>query len=154
MKAYVLSIAGVVLLSAVLSIVVPSGKMGKFIKGGMKLAVLLVLVSPFVTFFIKGEFPIFSDDTDKIVVDAGYLSASRSLMARSDERQIDALLREEFGVEGQTTVFYSEEDVAARKKITVKIRDFGIYGEDEHINIMSKIEERLQKVYACEVEVS
>ena len=37
MKAYILSIAGVVLLSAVITIIAPSGKMGKFLRGAVKL---------------------------------------------------------------------------------------------------------------------
>ena len=43
MKAYILSIAGVVLLAAVITIIAPGGKMGKFLKGAVKLVILFVM---------------------------------------------------------------------------------------------------------------
>ena len=46
MKAYILSIAGAVLLSAVITIISPSGKMGKFIKGTSKLLILVIMLAP------------------------------------------------------------------------------------------------------------
>ena len=51
MKAYVLSIAGIVLVIAAVTIISPSGKMGKFIKGAGRLFILAVMVAPFATFF-------------------------------------------------------------------------------------------------------
>ena len=44
MKAYVLSIAGIVLVIAAVTIISPSGKMGKFIKGAGRLFILAVMV--------------------------------------------------------------------------------------------------------------
>ena len=152
MKAYILGIAGAVLLSAVVSIILPEGKMGKFVKGGLKLVVLLVLVSPFVSFFSDGKYR-FSDN-GSISADGEYLETCGSLMARADEREIYSLLKEKYGVEGEVAVLYSTDGILSRKKISVNVLDFGIYGEDEHIDIMKKIADGLERTYGCETEVS
>lgn len=153
MKAYILGIAGAVLLSAVVSVIAPNGKMGKFVKGGMKLVVLIVLVSPFVTFFMKGEFPM-GTEGKSISVDTAYLETCGNLLRENDERTIVALLKEEYGVGAEVVVEYAEKNFAVRKKISVKIKDFGIYTEDEHIDIMKKITAALRERYGCETEVS
>lgn len=153
MKAYILGIAGAVLLSAVVSVIAPNGKMGKFVKGGMKLVVLIVLVSPFVTFFMKGEFPV-GTEGKPISADTAYLETCENLLRENDERTIVALLKEEYGVGAEVVVEYAEENFAVRKKISVKIKDFGIYAEDEHIDIMKKITAALRERYGCETEVS
>lgn len=152
MKAYILSIAGAVLLSAVVSIVAPNGKMGKFVKGGLKLVVLVVLVAPFVSFFARKELPDFAADAG-FSADGEYLKTCSDLFARSDEREVAELIRKEYAVEVEADVEYSSDNFLERKKITVKIIDFGIYDADEHINIMSRIEARLKELYDCAAEV-
>lgn len=153
MKVYVLAIAGAVLLSAVVSIVAPEGKMGKFVKGGMKLVVLIVLVAPFVTFFVKGELPSFTDRSS-IAADESYLETCGKLLKESDERAILSYLKENYGVTADVLLEYSDDRFAVRKKICVKIKDFGIYPEDEHIDIMKKITAALRERYGCDTEVS
>ncbi len=153
MKAYILGIAGAVLLSAVVSVIAPNGQMGKFVKGGMKLVVLIVLVSPFITFFIKGEIPFLSEDKT-ISADTVYLETCEKLIKERDEAAIVTLLKEEYGVGAEVRVEYSDKNFAARKKISVKIKDFGIYAEDEHIDIMKKITAALREQYGCDAEVS
>ena len=39
------------------------------------------------------------------------------------------------------------------KAVTVRITDFGIYGEEEHIDISLRIEEKLEALFGCPVEV-
>lgn len=152
MKEYILSIAGAVMLSAVVSMILPEGKMGKFVKGGLKLVVLVVLVSPFVSFFSGGSFD-FSDG-GKLKTDGGYLEKSVSLMADADERDVYNLIKENFGVESVVRVEYSSEEFPSRKKISVIVVNFGIYGEDEHIDIIDKITDAVESAYGCETEVS
>ena len=40
------------------------------------------------------------------------------------------------------------------QKIVVRILDFGISGEDEHIYMIEKIESELESYYGCDAEVS
>ena len=54
MKTYLLSAAGVVFLSVVVSLIVPDGKMHKMVTFAMRLICIFVLISPLVSLF-KGE---------------------------------------------------------------------------------------------------
>lgn len=54
MKTYLLSAAGVVFLSVVVSLIVPDGKMHKMVIFAMRLICIFVLISPLVSLF-KGE---------------------------------------------------------------------------------------------------
>ena len=150
MRAYVLSIAGAVLISAVLSIIAPGGKMGKFVKGMTKLFILVVLVTPFVTFF-RGKGFLFVSGTLK--EDSAYLERSAQLMAEADAREIEAVLKEKFEIGASAEVTRSASDFA-RQKIVVKIFDFGIFGQDEHIDIVAKVQAYLKEWYGCETEVT
>lgn len=151
MKGYILSLAGIVLLSAVITVILPSGKMGKFIKGAMKLFTLVVLVSPFVKDWDK-SIPLYTEKS--INMDEEYLSSCATTLAEEDERAIREALVQSFSVEAEVEVERKAEAKFPLEKISVKITDFGIIGQDEHIYILSRIEEELSKKYGCETEVT
>lgn len=150
MKAYVLSLAGVILISAVISVVAPAGKMGGFIKGMTRLFIFVVLISPFVRFvknpdaFLTGA---------EIETDDGYLKTYSAMLSRSDEEEIAAWLKETYGVTAELNVSRSFDDFSY-EKITVRVRDFGINEVETHIDILSAIGEKLHGRYGCEVEVT
>lgn len=151
MKAYILSIAGVVLLSAVITVISPGGKMGKFLRGAVKLLILVVMLSPFVS-WLGGNHYTFS--SGNVLTDETYLERCAEILAEGDERGIGDYLAEEFSVAAEVTVSRNAESGFSRKKITVKITDFGIIGQDKHIDMMRRIEDALEKKYGCPAEVA
>lgn len=151
MKEYILSIAGIVLLSAVITVILPSGKMGKFIKGAMKLFTLVVLVSPFVKHFEKGTIVM---PEESIKLNMEYLSHCASTLAEADERSIAEELSQTYSVTAEVKVERKAEAQFPLEKIFVKIIDFGINGQDEHIHIMSLIQENVTNRYGCQTEVT
>lgn len=151
MKTYILSIAGVVLLSAALSVILPSGKMGKHIKGVMKILVLVVLVSPFTSAISKGTF---SFPTEKIVDDTAYLERCAAFYSERDEEAVETFLENEFSVCGEVAVRRDIDTAFSRKKITIKITDFGIFGQDEHKDIMTRIQNAVEEKFGCTTEVA
>lgn len=153
MKAYVLSVAGAVILCAVLSIVLPSGKMGKFIRGALKLVVLVVLVSPFVSFLKEGKFS-FEEDGFVLESDTDYLENCESLYSAQKEAELNAYLSETYAVVAKTQVTCNVSAGYRPEKIIVSVTDFGINGQDEHINILNRIKSDLSESYGCEVVVS
>ena len=88
MKAYVLSIAGIVLVIAAVTIISPSGKMGKFIKGAGRLFILAVMVAPFATFFGEKKDTFFH--TEEINTDENYLLHCVQILSEQDEEEITA----------------------------------------------------------------
>ena len=76
MKAYILSIVGVILLTAVITIIAPHGKMEKFLKGTAKLVVLSALIAP-IAGFLTEKAPSLS--AAEIGTDTAYLEYARML---------------------------------------------------------------------------
>ena len=153
MKTYILSIAGVVLLTAIISIVVPNGKMGKFIQGMGKLLTLTVMIAPFATLFMKqkGELAFSSAN---IAADERYLVSCARILSERDEEEIKKALNDEISVTAEVEVERGKTAGFPSEKITVKITDFGIIGQDGHKNMIDEIESRLATRYRCKVEIS
>ncbi len=150
MKGYILSIAGAVLLSALITILSPSGKMGKFLKGATKLVILFVMVSPLANFLTQGSF---DWSAGEIGTDEAYLSYCADLAADGDEEAIAAYLAEEYGIEAAVTVTVRADETFSYEKITVEWENAGIFDRDEHIHISEEIESALKAKYGCEAEV-
>ena len=151
MRAYVLSIAGIVLVIAAISIISPSGKMGKFIKGTGRLFILVVMVAPFATFFGDRKENFFS--TDEIAVDSSYLLQCARILSEADEREISAYLNEAFSVKAEVTVYRSDSSGFPREKIEVKMSDSGINGQGGHIDRAEDVRRALEERYGCEAVV-
>ncbi|MDE6274078.1 MAG: stage III sporulation protein AF [Clostridiales bacterium] len=151
MKGYILSIAGVVLLSAVVAVIAPNGKMGKFVKGTVKLIGLVILITPFVSLF-RGEGFVFQ--SENIALDSAYIQNSVNLMSDADEREIASYLKSEYGVTAEVECERNSDSRFSVKTLRIKIVDFGIIGDGEHIDNLSSIRSDLEKRYCCEAEVT
>ena len=151
MKVYILSIAGVVLLTAVITIIAPGGKMGKFLKGATKLVILFVMVSPLASWVTEGDL---SFQTASIGMDEEYLAHCADRLALSDEATIGSWLSEEYGVTADVQVSRLADETFSYEKIIVKITDFGINGQDEHIHIIEEVDGVLEERYGCDAEVA
>lgn len=150
MKAYILSIAGVILLSAVLSMIVPNGKTGAFVRGMMKLLILSVVIAPMIGWLKTGEFDFAPSALNE---NAAYLEKCASIVSQNDESEIRFYLQETFGVTAEAEVTRSTDGRYFLEKITVNIYEFGINGQDGHIDIISRIRSALEERYGCNAEV-
>lgn len=150
MKTYILSIAGVILLSAVVAMIAPNGKMGAFVRGMMKLLILAVVVTPLISVIKKGDFDFSSSELRS---DGEFLEQCALLAAAGDADEINAFVEENYSVTACSAVVCSADGTYAIEKITVKITDFGIFGQDEHIDIIREIKEGLEERYGCTAEV-
>ena len=151
MKAYILAIAGAVLLSAVVTVIAPNGKMGKFVKGTMKLLILVVMLSPIVSWVGERSF---SFQSASISTDEQYLEGCADFLQAQDAEEISAYINVEFSVTAEVTTEREKNSGFSLKKITVNITDFGIYGQDKHIDMISEIQGALEEKYGCLAEVA
>lgn len=150
MKAYILTVAGAALLSAVIAILIPGGRMGKFVKGMSRLLVLSIVVTPLIALFTKGEFAF--PETD-VALDEDYLFSCASMLEEEDEERAEKLLSEQFSLSCEARMERVLGDGFPRKKITVKITDPCIFGQDEHIDMTSKLKRALEEAFCCTAEV-
>ncbi len=151
MKGYILSIAGIILISAVVTIVAPNGKMGKFVKGTVGLFILVVMISPLIGWMQK-DAPAVEGET-AIAEDESYLSKCAEMLAERDEEEIASSIAEQFGIRAEVEVRRAATAWFEREKITVKLDAEGINGEEERINIMTRIREALSVRYGCALEI-
>ncbi len=152
MKGYILAVAGVILLSAVVACIAPSGKMGRFVKGMMKLVILAVMISPMLGWVRSGTLDLSA--ASSIGTDEGYLRACSERLEEEDERAIAAFLLSDFSLSAEVDVTRSDDPSFEREKIRIILPAEGINGEEERINIMTRIREAVAARYGCEVEVS
>lgn len=150
MKAYLLTLSGVIILSAIVSILISDGKMGKFIKGMTRLFVFSVVIVPLVSVFEKKELAF---SAAEIGTDEGYLLRCAELLSEQDEEEISRFLSEEYAVSAWVEIEREIEDHFPRKKITVIIYESGIFGQDEHINMIDCMKSVLEEKYGCVTEV-
>lgn len=151
MKTYILAIVGIVLVSAVITMIAPAGKMGKFLKGATKLAILFVLLLPVKSLLSDGSLTVSGGD---MALDRDYLTHCARRLGEEDAAAIVISLEEEYGVTAAAKVERNADATFSYQKIVVRILDFGISGEDEHIYMIEKIESELESYYGCDAEVS
>ncbi len=151
MKAYILSVAGAVLISAVITVILPSGKMGKFIAGALRLFVLVVMIAPLAG-LVQGK-PLALGNSAHIAVDGAYFERSAAALEAHDEAAIGEFLAENYDVSAKVDVERARDPLFVRKKIRIELALGGIIAEDEHIYILTSIEEAVSARWGCAVEV-
>lgn len=145
MKEYILAVCGAVVLSALLLLLLPEGKTGKFIGGILKLFCLLVMMIPlfdWISDFAPKKEPI--ESTQTIVPDDEFLEYAFALQAEARAREIEKVLTEKFGVDTQAQVKWIHDEYACKvTKISVKIENFGINPPQDHIHILEQVKKFL-----------
>ncbi len=153
MKGYLFALAGAILLSAVAAAILPEGKMGKFVRGMLRLFTLTVLVAPFVG-LTSGKLSFDKEASGgETAVQSDYLERCAEMASAMDEAAIAFWLRSEYGFEGEVSVSRVCDSGFSVQKIEVKITDFGITSSEEHIDRMAQIARELKEQYGCEAEV-
>ena len=172
MSGYLLAIIGIVLLTGILSAVLPEGKTAKFIKGMTKLCCLAVILAPILGFFHKvatgGEinFPFFSSET-VIETDDAFIDYCSTKRIENAESELKKKLRETFSAEVEVTLLWEYrssitegEDSSQDKYLSVyqgkeiKITKALLKDSQENIGgeVRKKMTEHIVKEYGCEVE--
>ncbi len=150
MSGYILAVAGAVLLSAALSVILPAGKMGAFLKGMSRLLVFAVLLSPLVSLMTKKEFSL---ESAKVGEDSGYLLTCADLLSAQDEEEISSFLEAEYSLSSSVNVTRDPSGSFPLTKIRINLPADGISGQDAHIDIADCIRTALAKRYACKEEL-
>lgn len=144
-KEYILSVAGMAIVTSVVSILIGEKKYTKTVNGVLKLCMLVTLVTPLLTVFRQNTTNFFSSERI-FEQDAAYINNSYSLAVESQ-------LKSQFNVSAQAEVSLYEErgDI---KRVKIYILDFGMNEKEEHINIITQIADAVKLLCNCnDVEV-
>ena len=155
MNGYLLSIAGVVVLSAILSSVLPNGKTSGLIKSIMRMACILAIISPIITFFhsgslsvsgVKNSDAIFSQSV--IEQEQAFIHYHSEMRIAETERALEKEILTQFSVETSVALSWELETDYDLIKIT-QIRV--ITKEQKEREVLEKMWEYLTKNYCSEV---
>ena len=157
MHAYILSVCGAVILSALVTILLPEGRLGKFVQGILRIFCLFVVTMPLFSFVSSakdGDIRLPETETGGLVLDEEFIGYVFSRRAEEEEKAWRDYIAEEFGVRCAAEVLWEFVDYAYKvTRIRIKIEDFGIYEEDEHIFVIEQVEKRISGMVSAEVEV-
>ena len=108
MSEYLLGIIGTVLISAVLTAILPSGKTSSMIKSVARLACLVVVLSPLVAFFKEGES--IGNNFLKIGIqtDKNFIEYCSKISVENAEKSIEEHLVERYGKNFEVSLVWEE----------------------------------------------
>ena len=96
MKTYLLTAAGVIFFSVIVSLIIPEGKLNKSIVFVMRMACILVLLQP-----ISGLFDFSSVSTDELIYDYEYIT---NVYSDNQSKELEKLIYKEFSAESNCLV--------------------------------------------------
>ena len=165
MNAYLLSVIGTVLISAVLTAIIPNGKTATVIRGVAKLACVVAIVSPVLQFFQTGKLGTEGGENSKnnsgnfqqigIQADEEFIQYYCEIRVRETERALETELKEEFDAETQVVLQWElqKENVENRYlSEEIFIEEIQILWKGERDESMQKtVCEYVENRYGCEV---
>lgn len=162
MNGYLLSIIGTVLLCSIITVIIPSGKTAGTVKGIAKLVCVLAIIAPILRFFKTGELDWTKSDGDKenfsktvIEIDQSFIQYYSESRVEEAERQLEVLLKEEFGVQAVISFRWKfESETVANRYEWERIRVNTIHVnllEEETVGVRNAVQEYLKKNYCSEV---
>lgn len=149
MQAYIWAVCGAVIISALAAILLPEGKIGKFINGILKLFCLAVMLTPLFGLFgqFNGDFLPDGGDSSQSELDDSFIEYMFGRRAEEEADALEDLLEEEFAVGVSTEILWDYAEYAYNvTEVNIKIENFGMYGNDEHILVIGRIESRTQEL--------
>lgn len=155
MKKWILSLGIVVIIVAIISLILPEGKLGKYIKGICSLIVILAVLQPLLNLKqIEINFnTLINGNEATIQVDfINYISGAK---IKEYEKNCN-LLAENVGLEYiETVIEYSINDDAkiVIKKVNLNLKDAVIISDKEHIDIIEEVIDAVAKYLNVNKEI-
>lgn len=135
MQAYILSVLGIVLVSVLIEIILPSGQTAKYIKGMFSIFVVFVLINPVIKFF-KSDFDVSKYlVADSVAVDKKLLKNLYESQIETSEKNLQMLLDEEGFKNVKVSLVYDivEEELII-EKAKINIDELVITNQNTNIN--------------------
>ena len=165
MNAYLLSVVGTVLISAVITALIPEGKTATVIRSIAKLACTVAILAPILNFFKTGDLEEGGDfsqtTTEKfskisIHTDEEFIQYYCEIRVRETERALEQELAKAYGVSVAVTLLWelqAEEVYGLYDGQEIFINAVKVLPRQEiSTEIQAKIRKKCKKEYGCEVQ--
>ena len=118
MKEYLLGVVGTVLLSAVLTGILPKGKTVVLVEGIARLVCILSIIAPIITYFYDGNTSYFDEKAEEVFFSQSVIEREQSfikyysgLRVKETERLLERELYERFQVEIKISLSYENVEI-------------------------------------------
>ena len=147
MTSWLIRVGAVVLMISVMTLMVPNGKVGKFIKPLLSLVIVSVIFTPILYGFNQNVLTISSgkEDSNAVNYDEKYIYFVFDKKIKNYENNCKDILSE-YGINGATvTIEYSVDEnySVSFNCVFVNLKNAVINGKEENINLMSEIKNAL-----------
>lgn len=147
MREYIWAVCGAVILSALAAILMPEGKIGKFLSGILKLFCMCVMLTPLFGLFGGFTEKLPGGEDGQAALDEEFIEYMFGRRAEESEAELEELLGEEFAVAVSAEILWNCDEYSYNVTgVNIKIENFGMYGDDEHIFIIGRIADRTQEL--------
>lgn len=128
---YILSVAGVVILTVLVEIVLPSGKMNKYVKGILAVFMVFVIVNPIINFVKKGINFDFQISTQ---IDENVLNVVKNQQIKALKNDLENKLKQNgFGDVDLSFDAKIEDGVLKIETIFVDLTNYVLLNDEQHI---------------------
>ena len=117
MSGYLLGVIGVVLISSLLTVVIPQGKTAKLVASLSKLACIVAILMP-IPALLSGKEQSFFGETI-IQTDDEYIKYLSEMRVREAESNLAAILRESYGDELEVALYWAWEGMDGEAQIHI-----------------------------------
>ena len=151
MKEWILCLTGVIILTTIFYLIMPSGKTNTLIKGVFSLICILVLVQPIAS-LKNGKLGELTFKEVEINLDNEYLSFVYSKKLENIEKDCQNILKKEGLYTENVLVEFEENQFLEYKIIEIKInlKELVIEDENEHINKIDRARSSISKYFGIE----
>lgn len=138
MKDWAISIGVVVTIISLISLIIPDGKMGKYVKGMFSLLVILVIIKPF-TGELDGQFT-WNSQSETIQYQENYLYYTTQKRVENSEGYCEKMLENLGILHASVNISYKIENLPeiSIKKVSVNLENSVINADKEHIDIIEQ----------------
>ncbi len=157
MKSWILSVGAMILLTAIVSIILPKGKTSGLIKSVFALLSLLVIFKP-VAALKNGsiEFPLtFVSGGQDIIIQDNYIQYVFNKKNENNQKYCEEILSENGIDKAIVTIEYYVEEIATYKiqKVILNLEKSVINSDKEHIHIIETAIEEIAEYLNIDTEV-
>ena len=151
MKEWVLCLTGVIILTTIFYLIMPSGKTNSLIKGIFSLVCILVLVQPILS-LKNNDYDIFNFAEIELNLDDDYLSYVNTKNVENIEKTCQKLLKNQCLYSDTIDVEFVEvKDYEYKLKgIQIKLKNLVIEDKSEHINRLESVRSSISEYFGIE----
>ncbi len=145
MKAYILSVLGIVIIGVIIDIIIPSGSINKYIKSVYAIFVVAVLISPIINLINKNQG--FNFQYEDFEINSSLLNYINSQKANSIENDIKNRLKNEGYDNIDIIINYSQENNEFKLiSCLINLQNVVISSDKQHINKYEFIREVVKEI--------